>query len=793
MNNIIKRIWNQNKLVQIEDLSGMTFQAESGGHTFQIYGINDAGETVSFSGTPSGVFLRPDNTDVTLSCSVSEGVVSATLPAECYSLPGRGGITVFITENGQKTALYAAVVTVSRTSSGNVAPPATQTVVDLVNAISAAVATIPASYSALMADIAPTYSDSALYSVGQYAWYEGDLKRCISPITTAESFTPAHWTSAVLGSDVFDLKSALDDIHGPVCNSIEKSKNLLSINPAFIGTVNGVTIGWSDDGESIILNGTSTNAIEIPVTGNNDFANDFPAGTYTFKLSQLSGFSNDSPLAVRYSDTIGGGGYNIVYQNTNYREATITFNDAKIVYIYLSTGKTYTNASFKLQIESGSTATAYARPSGLIDYNARSKCATILENVPFETENKINSASFDVSFERYENIQYFDYLKAFTGISAYDNATIAKDNKIRFRNMPYSLKGTTDATKDYSRFRIRYSTGIPIIGTQEIEVYLYVENASMIGGSHVLRLQGADTGFSKYYDTSLVNGWNKIRFSTEGAGTVDITKSETDFRLYVYTKPGGTLSASFSVWIGGIYVVKPDKANLIIIDDGPYKTFYDTAYPALSAIGVPITWALDPMLLGDNTDPDRGLISQEEVDLLAYDGMSEFSFHSYDGTDMTSHPDADPPYVVTPGMALRDTLNSIRYLKQHGLEPERIFRAAWYHNDCSAPELANEVLDASASYNGNSGFTPFPFENRYNIPRYPMQSRSTSDVDEIFTKLKSIHNTIFMYTHGISDASTDVSTTLLAYYVSKITTGINEGWLNVTTYNRMMNHYRRIE
>ena len=212
MNNIIKRIWNQNKLVQIEDLSGMTFQAESGGHTFQICGINDAGETVSFSGTPSGVFLRPDNTDVTLSCSVSNGVVSATLPAECYSLPGRGGITVFITENGQKTALYAAVVTVSRTSSGNVAPPATQTVVDLVNAISAAVATIPASYSALMADIAPTYSDSALYSVGQYAWYDGDLKRCISPITTAESFTPAHWTSAVLGSDVSDLKSAIDDV-----------------------------------------------------------------------------------------------------------------------------------------------------------------------------------------------------------------------------------------------------------------------------------------------------------------------------------------------------------------------------------------------------------------------------------------------------------------------------------------------------------------------------------------------------------------------------------------------------
>lgn len=208
-NNIIKRIWNQNKMVQIEDLKGMAFQAEDGGHTFEIYGIDEAGETVTLTGTPSGVFLRPDNTDVVLDCSVSDGVVSATLPDECYDVPGRGGLTVFITADGKKTALYAAVVTVSRTSSGTVAPPATQTVVDLVNAISAAVATIPASYSALMADIAPTYSDSALYAVGQYAWYDGDLKKCIVPITTAESYTAAHWTSAVLGNDVSDLKSAL--------------------------------------------------------------------------------------------------------------------------------------------------------------------------------------------------------------------------------------------------------------------------------------------------------------------------------------------------------------------------------------------------------------------------------------------------------------------------------------------------------------------------------------------------------------------------------------------------------
>ena len=214
MANIIKRVWNQNRMVQIEDLKGMTFQAEQAGHTFQISGIDDDGNTVALTGTPAGVLLRPDNTDVALTCSVSGGVVSATLPANCYDVPGRFGLTIFITSGSSKTAIYAAVGTVTRTSSGTVAPGTSQSVVDLINAINAAVNSIPASYSALLADIAPTYSDSALYSVGQYAWYDGDLKRCIVPITTAESYTAAHWTSAVFGQDVSDLKSAFTKMTG---------------------------------------------------------------------------------------------------------------------------------------------------------------------------------------------------------------------------------------------------------------------------------------------------------------------------------------------------------------------------------------------------------------------------------------------------------------------------------------------------------------------------------------------------------------------------------------------------
>lgn len=244
MNTIIKRVWNQNRMVNIEALSGMAFQAEDGGHTFEISGINDANEAVSLSGTVAGVFMRPDGTDVALTGTASDGVVSVTLSDACYAVAGRFGLTIFVTADSQKVAVYAAVGTVTRTSGGAVAGDTPQDVVDLINAINAAVATIPADYTALMAAIAPTYSSSALYAKGAYAWYNGVLYRCATAITTAESWTAAHWTAAVIGNDVADLKSAL----AKVANILPEIETITS---------NGVTLTNNSDG-SYTLTGTAT-------------------------------------------------------------------------------------------------------------------------------------------------------------------------------------------------------------------------------------------------------------------------------------------------------------------------------------------------------------------------------------------------------------------------------------------------------------------------------------------------------------------------------------------------------
>lgn len=206
MNNIIRRAWNQNRMTSIEDLQGMAFQAESGGHTFEISGIDDAGETVELSGTVSGVFIRPDQTDVALTGTAEDGVVSVTLTGDCYAVAGRFGLTIFVTDDDdQKVAVYACVGTVTRTTTGAVAGSTPQDVVDLINAIEAAIATIPADYTDLMETIAPMYSDTALYAVGSYAWYDGKLYTAVVDIITAEAFNADHWTDTVVCDDLSRL------------------------------------------------------------------------------------------------------------------------------------------------------------------------------------------------------------------------------------------------------------------------------------------------------------------------------------------------------------------------------------------------------------------------------------------------------------------------------------------------------------------------------------------------------------------------------------------------------------
>ena len=97
--------------------------------------------------------------------------------------------------------------------------------------------------------VAAQYSSSATYNVGDYAIYNGQLYRCTTAISTAESWTAAHWTAAVLGDDVCDLKNALSPIHTIIIKP--------EVSGVYIDNTNGNAVeyaGWSATNYIDLLN-----------------------------------------------------------------------------------------------------------------------------------------------------------------------------------------------------------------------------------------------------------------------------------------------------------------------------------------------------------------------------------------------------------------------------------------------------------------------------------------------------------------------------------------------------------
>lgn len=83
------------------------------------------------------------------------------------------------------------------------------------NAINAADSAAAAAASATTAanaagNLAPAYSASATYAVGDHVLYDGGYYVCTTAITTAEAWTAAHWTAAKVGPEITDLKTQIN-------------------------------------------------------------------------------------------------------------------------------------------------------------------------------------------------------------------------------------------------------------------------------------------------------------------------------------------------------------------------------------------------------------------------------------------------------------------------------------------------------------------------------------------------------------------------------------------------------
>lgn len=117
---IIDRQWVQGALVKTDAtlLEGYAFTEESGAHTFRISGVDEDGNDVTLSGTVLAKMLRADNVTVDVDGSVSGGKALVTLVGDCYNVPGRFRLTIYLSDGTKSQTIYSGVGTVCRATSG---------------------------------------------------------------------------------------------------------------------------------------------------------------------------------------------------------------------------------------------------------------------------------------------------------------------------------------------------------------------------------------------------------------------------------------------------------------------------------------------------------------------------------------------------------------------------------------------------------------------------------------------------------------------------------------------------
>lgn len=334
---------------------------------------------------------------------------------------------------------------------------------------------------------------------------------------------------------------------------------------------------------------------------------------------------------------------------------------------------------------------------------------------------------------------------------------------------------------------------VDIIGVQSINIIMYISNRANISTAQ-FRIRTNNVTLDYGITNKITEGWNNIsiNINTQTYENIASWGAADSFRLY-FT---GANTNDFEIYISSISLNRSSKANLIFVDDHAYHGFKEKAYPLLKAAGQPVTWAINPGDLGGQVADGESKLTQEDIDELAYDAYSEFSFHNW-------NPKNNPTETMTPDQLREDYQKCITYLKVHGICPTHLWRAALTQNRANNWWVANEFVEAAAMHNASGGFVTWPFDDPYNVQRVSLHRGKINDayedfetqfkprIDEYFDRLQKTHGTMILYTHGCIDnrltATSDLHCTVeeIQYLCTKIEQGINDGWLNPTTYNRL--------
>ena len=117
---IIERTWSQGSPVEVEPLRGTAFTEESGAHQFRIAAVDQDRQPAALSGTVLGKMIRADNWTVDIDGEIDQetGEAVLTLVGDCYNVPGRFSLVVYLSDGTDTMAVYACVGSVYRGTSG---------------------------------------------------------------------------------------------------------------------------------------------------------------------------------------------------------------------------------------------------------------------------------------------------------------------------------------------------------------------------------------------------------------------------------------------------------------------------------------------------------------------------------------------------------------------------------------------------------------------------------------------------------------------------------------------------
>lgn len=196
--------------VRVQYLKGNLFSQDVQANKISV-AVYDGGSPATISGTVTANIIREDGGTVTATGgTISGNVVSITLPAAAYIVPGLVSIVIKVTASSVTTTIAAVVVNVYQSSTETAIDPGTiiPSVTALVAQIEAAVASIPADYSSLWTSLAPAFSSSASYTPGQYVTNGGVLYVCTTSHTG--SWNASHFSAVNVGGELSRVFGAIN-------------------------------------------------------------------------------------------------------------------------------------------------------------------------------------------------------------------------------------------------------------------------------------------------------------------------------------------------------------------------------------------------------------------------------------------------------------------------------------------------------------------------------------------------------------------------------------------------------